>query len=943
MRTLSLFALLLLCPASSAQVATEVARPSLPGPVPGAVEWRFNEPQPDWKPALPIPGVRFSEEPPGSAPTPGLPLEMAAVARTEDALRVTLSDGSRVARRSWVGGVFVDLPDWRREEWAEVVVRARTTRGVTRMTIGLNPRQGVVPAGGQATFQRAGGGTPILRDGLIHSYRIFPDWGSQRTGPWRRVVLHFEAPEPGSIDILSVRVVPAAADGRIIETTLQPSQLKSDFALFRRALEEAHWSLYHYTTKRNMDAAFAGAEARLTRPMTLLQFRNVLAPVLAAIKGGAEFPPSEFTNVQGDEISTLVNSAKQFPLALTFESRRGFVLLNHGLDEHVKPGMEVLDINGQSLAEILQRILPNLAQDGDIRTYQMRWLGIHFGFFRQGSRPGWTGFGEAYRLYIGDPRSFRTTLRDPRTRKTVVLDLDGATPAEAAVNSERNPVNRDVLAGLRTLRRQGSSSVLYIDGEDTAVLDPRFGGNFPDFVEATFAELKRKGTRNLIVDLRGNTGGFDLYPVLLYSYLTSKDFLVGGESHIKTYRPSFRQYTALGDIDPVTDPYYGSAAGIWQADPSGGWRMTEKYGRQYGSNFVGLVGVQKPAENHFDGTVYILIDGGCISGCTMFSAIASQYKRAIFIGEETGSAADGGSAGGELGPTLPESLLHFDIGMESGFRVVDTINPRRGVLPKYSVTQTIDDLVEGRDTVLELTRALIRRGKGNFLPKPAAAPMVADSDGFGGPWSAVGWEHSHVRWELNNYRVAADSLSFGGLAVTEQRMETDATAATSFIARRLAALITAEATATVYFSVLIRPDGVPGQGPPGVPSGHFGGELLGSSARLFFGKPRGVAPDHYVIEQQGGAGRVSTGVAAVIGQTVFLVVRADLRPGPDVFTLYVNPDPCRAQPASGTVKNDLDLGELRGVGMFSSGAFSFDEFRTGSTFAAVAPCAVPKR
>jgi hypothetical protein len=210
-------------------------------------------------------------------------------------------------------------------------------------------------------------------------------------------------------------------------------------------------------------------------------------------------------------------------------------------------------------------------------------------------------------------------------------------------------------------------------------------------------------------------------------------------------------------------------------------------------------------------------------------------------------------------------------------------------------------------------------------------------NGFAGPWSAPSSD-------VNNYRIAADSLSFRGLAVTDQRMERDATARSIIITRRLAAPIAAGRTATVHFSVLMRPEGVLGQGGPEGASGFFGVDLLGSSANLFFGKPgRRHAPDHYVLEQQGGAGQVSTGMAAVVGQTAFLVVRADLRPGPDAFTLYFNPDPCRAQPVSGTVKNDLDLGELRSVGMFAAGAFSFDAFRMGPSFAAVAPCAVPKR
>ena len=661
--------------------------------IPEAAEWRFGEPQPDWRSSLPIPGF-----------------EAARLERTADALRVTLPMGSAITRRISAGGIYVDLPDWRREEWTELVVRARTTSSVHTMRIGLNAREGAPATGAAqpspqsvflATFQVSGGVTPIVRDGLVHTYRIHLDWGNQQTGPWRRIGLQFQALVPGTIDILSVRVVPAAAEqtrGRITETTLEPPQLRSDFALFRRALEEAHPALYRYTTKRDLDAQFARAEAQLTRSMTLLQFRNVLAPVRAAIKDGYGIATS--TN-QGDEISTVVNSAKQFPLALTFQSRRAFVLLNQGLDDRVKPGMEVLAINGQSFAEILSRILPNVGQYGDGRTWPMYQLGIPGGFSRRGL-PGRTGFGEAYRLYVGNPPSFRTTLRDPETRVTRVVDLVGVTLAEAAANAKKNSVNSDVLTGLETLRALSTpQSIRYLDGE-TAILVPAWGVNAPDFLKEVFAGLKNKGVKNLIVDVRGNTGGFDQIPVILFSYLTSKEFRAFERVYMKTYTPSFSRYTVVTDIDPVDDPYYGSVAGIWKPDPGGGWLMTEKYS---------ILGVKQPADDNFHGAVYVLIDGGSISATAEFCATVDYYKRATFIGEETGGAAEGDTGGGDINPTLPESHLQIRIPGEAYFSVVDQGNRRRGTLPKHVVVQTVDDLVRGRDTVLEFTRELIRSGK----------------------------------------------------------------------------------------------------------------------------------------------------------------------------------------------------------------------------------------
>ena len=123
--------------------------------------------------------------------------------------------------------------------------------------------------------------------------------------------------------------------------------------------------------------------------------------------------------------------------------------------------------------------------------------------------------------------------------------------------------------------------------------------------------------------------------------------------------------------------------------------------------------VDGPLKNHFDGAVYVLIDGGSFSAAADFPATAAFHKRATFIGEETGGAAEGNNSGPEIVLTLPESQLHIGIPIYKYFNAVDKREQHRGTLPTYAVTQSIEDLEKGRDTVLEFTRELIRSGKGH--------------------------------------------------------------------------------------------------------------------------------------------------------------------------------------------------------------------------------------
>ena len=165
---------------------------------PHAVEWRFDEPQPDWKVARPAAGG-YSE---------------ADLTRTSDGLRVSLPGGRRNPNGLIAGGMYIDLPDWRRDEWGEVLVRARTGDAVVNMSLLLNPQEAAIRetmAPLQQVFQIYGGVTPIVSDGSVQTYRIALNWGGDGPGAWRRVGLGFGAREPASIDILSVSVVPTAA------------------------------------------------------------------------------------------------------------------------------------------------------------------------------------------------------------------------------------------------------------------------------------------------------------------------------------------------------------------------------------------------------------------------------------------------------------------------------------------------------------------------------------------------------------------------------------------------------------------------------------------------------------------------------------------------------------------------------------------------------------
>ncbi len=182
-----------------------------------SVEWRFDVPQPDWKPIVPRTGS----------------VKPIDVTRTEDALRLRLTDAHRLPWRPdgmrW-GSIYVDLPDYRLADWGTVLIRGRTSDWTGPLSIQFNlveapdSRIGVrYAASVQGEWL-----VPVVSDGLVHTYALRTDWlwsqvaptwgdpwGAQTAWspdweePWQQlgIVLIARGREPASLDLLSVAIM----------------------------------------------------------------------------------------------------------------------------------------------------------------------------------------------------------------------------------------------------------------------------------------------------------------------------------------------------------------------------------------------------------------------------------------------------------------------------------------------------------------------------------------------------------------------------------------------------------------------------------------------------------------------------------------------------------------------------------------------------------------
>jgi len=455
---------------------------------------------------------------------------------------------------------------------------------------------------------------------------------------------------------------------------MPPAQTQADFDLMRKALEEAHSGLYRYASKLQMDRIFDAERSKLRRSLSKTEFMAVLVETLAQIRcGHTGLTPDE-------ETQKLFADARMFPLRIMVEGRRLVVLYNDTPDDQsIRPGMEVLEINGHKASDILRRILPTMATDGDIET------GKCFRLQRS--------FGQNYWMFVEQTADFTVKARDV-AGKIVTAKLAGVTAAERTKN--QNSVNAELKANMAKLQWSGENlAVRFLKDPDIAQI--RIGGfggnNYPQWMEDTFRTLREKGTRTLIIDLRGNGGGNDMYGAMLVSYLTDKPFRYFDHINVKTISPSFKEYS---DWRVDREPRLRQEM---IPNPAGGYFVSAKLHPG--------VAEQPPGKYPFLGKVFVLIDGGTFSTAADFCAVTHHLSRATFIGEETGGGYYGNNSGMQTIVSLPNTRMRIRVPMYEYWNAVPGYDgKRRGTRPDHEVVTRVANLMSGVDEQLELALKL---------------------------------------------------------------------------------------------------------------------------------------------------------------------------------------------------------------------------------------------
>jgi hypothetical protein len=459
------------------------------------------------------------------------------------------------------------------------------------------------------------------------------------------------------------------APARSAPRTHSTRALAADLRQMRNLLESQHPALYAFTDRKTFDSLFVQAQDLIDRPMTSREFYQIAAPIVARVGCG-------HTTLTMATDSLTRYADRFFPLPLFIVGDRAFVrrtaVAAGDRREVVAPGAELLTVNGIAVPALLARMRAAISADGGNDGWKTTLL-------------NGTALYDLYALLFGFPDAFELTFRPAAPGS---WGRSGLRRATLPAVSRRDAIDRLLGTGGADSTTTGDPHIHFAldKGRETAVLAIRTFAYYKSrekyyaIIDGVFDRLRAAGCRNLILDLRGNSGGDPFCSAHLLPY-----------------------------VAPASAPYFA---------------------RVYPS-YASLANPLPFPENRFRGSLYTLINGGCFSSTGHLCALFKFHQIGTFIGSETGGTYECNDAART--DTLRTTGLRLRVARATYTVAVENLSRAKGVSPDYVVEPSIRDVLSRHDPVMERAWSLIERRVGD-LPLPC--PKTAGALRAGGAYCA---------------------------------------------------------------------------------------------------------------------------------------------------------------------------------------------------------------
>jgi Peptidase family S41 len=420
---------------------------------------------------------------------------------------------------------------------------------------------------------------------------------------------------PACSAFISVPAGPPPPPDEVLVREFTPEELAADLDDLFAIIEEVHPNPYTVVPRDEMLRRRAALVAGLDRPMLRREFQPRVAELVAALGDGhttVYLPQDEWWR---GPASTC------FPIDVAWDGTalwvRHTAVVTEGGDLGV--GARIISISGRPADELMRKFMAQRSGETEAFRAQGVELAFPMHLWQEGMESPWK---LKFESAVQPGKNFSVDI----TGMSWNVVARGPAPA----TGER----------WRLERRDDGAAVLTID---TLAGDV---GDFEDFLEATFEQLKEAPSDVLVIDLRRNGGGDSRLGDELLQYVAHKPWRQASRKewkmseryldYFKTHLPAWIRWLPVQYLHPM------------------GWQM---WTTPEGECLIMDEELTEPRDEElrYDGPVAFLIGPGTFSSAKSLALAVKDCGLALLVGEPTGGVCN---AFGEVYPfQLPRTRL----------------------------------------------------------------------------------------------------------------------------------------------------------------------------------------------------------------------------------------------------------------------------------------------
>lgn len=290
----------------------------------------------------------------------------------------------------------------------------------------------------------------------------------------------------------------------VLNGQFSSDQFVQDLRTFRSIREKANSGLYVYRNKKQIDSIYQQAEEKARNSKNIFDFYKVIAQLT-----GFEGSCHNYTDLPNHASYYLTQKPEYLPITLKNIDGR---LLQDSKDTAVPLGAEILSINGVSAKQMIRRFSQYYFSDGYSMPYKETT-----GFER--------GILDKFYIEFGNHKEYLIQYQWNGVVKEVSLP---GIPLESFKKLQESryslTFDKKLLSEKYSFSKEGEGIYrLSLRGFDfaTGKEDPAYK-KFSVFLDQMMDTLEQEKIQDLIIDLRGNTGGTGALYEKVFSYFTQR-------------------------------------------------------------------------------------------------------------------------------------------------------------------------------------------------------------------------------------------------------------------------------------------------------------------------------------------------------------------------------------------------------------------------------------